>query len=143
MVESKQYSRGVPTGPDVDRMVENFGAVPEGESVPCADIEDVLGVRRDQSRYRTVMAAFRRRMFHERNVDIEGNGEGGFVVNTPERRIARAGKMVETGRRVVGRAVLLACQTDASRLPDDCRAERERISSIGQRKIDMAAAVMP
>jgi hypothetical protein len=95
------------------------------------------------SRLKSVVASWRKRMYRERNIDIQGTGDGCLRFNTPEQRVAKSGKLVESGRRAIGKAIVLAYNTDNSRLTTEGAKARQAVLSLNQRKIDMASAVMP
>lgn len=66
-VEAKLHLGGVPTGPDVKKLMEHF-PVEHGTVVPYSDIERVLGMSRRRSRFRTVTVAWRRTLLREPNL---------------------------------------------------------------------------
>lgn len=92
--QTQVYFGGVPTEPDVQKLVDKFG-VPAPGVIAHADLEKVLGLTVKESRYRTVVGAWRGRLLREHNVaSVAAIGEGIRILTEPER--------VEYGRRTFG-----------------------------------------
>jgi hypothetical protein len=134
------YFRGIPTKPDVEKLLDVF-KLREGMIIQIEDIESELGVNRKTHRYAAVTTAWRKRVYREQNLDIQGTGEGSYRVNNPDERITHASDYVERGRRSINRGIVLAYATDEKRLSSENAARRNEIHSLNQRKIEMAASV--
>ncbi len=93
---------------DVDRLWHVFADIlPDGREIRHEQIEAALRLNRAQSRYRTVVAKWRRRLFDEKRIALDGQiAQGrGFVVLTPDgmvrfgnRRVRAAGRAASGGR---------------------------------------------
>jgi len=72
-MSSKLFLRGVPVGPDVDKLIKAFGPLArDGKIITHGDMEKVLGINRLESRYRTVLTAFRKRVWDLYEVALSG-----------------------------------------------------------------------
>lgn len=80
---SKLFFGGVPTGPDVDRIFEALG-VPEPGIVGHETLAAIIGEEPASSRYRTVVKAWRDRLFNDHNVATDHERGIGVKVLTPE-----------------------------------------------------------
>jgi hypothetical protein len=88
------YFGGIPTGPDVKRLLERFGSPAPG-LIPYEEIERAIDERRGHSRFRTVVIAWRHRLLRESNIATRAEaGEGIRILTEPER--------VDEGKRMIG-----------------------------------------
>jgi len=123
--------RGVPTQPAVDRLMDCFGVPDEGDTIAWETLEGALGLGRDTCRFRTVVDAWRGKLFREHDVFLVAvGGGGGLLVAPPNRRIDAAARKVEQGRRAIERGILIATSTDRVRLEDGRRAAAANIASL-------------
>lgn len=104
MIESKLYFRGVPVGPDVDRLIKELGSLKrDGRVITHEEMERVLDLKRDKSRYRTVLTAYRKRAWDLYEVSLSGRramGKG-YRCLTADSTVEEAQKhLSSTGKRV-------------------------------------------
>ena len=77
---------GSPTGADVRKLLDAFGAPPVGWEVTHEAVADVLGVEIGGHRYRTVIAAWRKTLLDRHDVDLGSvHGVGYRALNAQER----------------------------------------------------------
>lgn len=105
------FSAGVPTGPDVDRLIAKFGTPEEGTIVPYPEIMAVLGVERGSSRWGSVVTAWKKKLRRESNIEIKAVVNVGFECLDPHRRIDHAGSKYKGGMRAITRAADIAMTT--------------------------------
>jgi len=86
MSDGNVFFGGVPTEPDVRKLVDRFGT-PEPGIIAHEDVEAVLGHGRLTSRYRTVVWVWRRRLFRQSNIDMIAEPGVGFRVLTSGERV--------------------------------------------------------
>src|SRR5262245_53413982 len=95
--QAKPYFGGIPTEPDVRRLMDRFCA-PEPGVIPHEEIEKEIREESDSSRYRTIVSAWRRRLRREHNIDTSAEpGHGIRILTEPER--------VDVSKRDLGRGV--------------------------------------
>ena len=111
---------GAPTEPAVNNLMEFFGVPDEGTIISWEDLEAVLSLSRSTSRFRTVVGAWRSKLFREHNVFMSAVGSGGGLVSSPPNtRVDVAARKIEQGRRAVLSGMFLAATTDHARLDAD------------------------
>lgn len=100
---ARPFFGGVPTGPDVERLIEHFG-VPGPGLILHADIVAILGIDFRSSRYRCVVGIWRRRLRREHNISTEGVPGEGIRVLAEVERIGKSVRGLRSGTRKIGSA---------------------------------------
>lgn len=116
---------GIPTGPDVDRLMQAFGVPQEGTVITWLEVEAAIGSNRDSSRFQTVLQAWRWRLEKENKVWLKTLKGVGVEVADPGKRLHQGGTWVRSGFRSLRRASGLAANTDRTRLTETQRQVRE------------------
>src|SRR5574337_915133 len=98
---SRIFLGGVPTRPDVEKLLAKID-VSHGSIIPYRMVEDIIGIPRDQNRWRTVTEAWRKRLFRERRLQIIAEGES-FKALTAAEAVAHGAKRLNAHGRAVGR----------------------------------------
>lgn len=132
---SKMFFAGVPTGADVRKLKDAFGVPEAGTEITHDQIEAVIGVERTEHRYRTVVAAWRKALMNENNVDLGTVAGAGYrALSAPERVSAgihgmRAGvrKQIKSIRRAS-----LATTEDAALMNQQAALQRYGIALANQ-----------
>jgi len=70
MTKQKLYFGGVPVEPDVKMLRERFSPLTKGKEFFATEVEEVLGLKRDEKRYETVVQAWLKRENEESGVLI-------------------------------------------------------------------------
>lgn len=107
MSDAKVYFGGLPTKPDVDKIMRSIKAEERrGGVVKHEEIEGLIKVERTENRYKTVCNAWRKKVFTAHGVKIVGDRPDvvgvGFAVLTNKEQIAEAERQYGKGRRRVG-----------------------------------------
>jgi hypothetical protein len=105
------FSAGVPTGPDVDRLIAKFGTPEEGTVVPYREIVAVLGVKRGSGRWMSVIEAWKKKLRRESNIELKAVVNVGFECLDPHKRVDYAGSKYKGGLRAITRSADLARNT--------------------------------
>lgn len=142
-MEGKSYFRGIPTKIDVDRIIEQFGIPEEGTEIDMKDIAKVIRVEKRSYRFSTVVTAWKKRLFREHNILMVATGEGSYRAAAPDERIDYSTRKVSSGRRAIGRAIVIAHSTDAGRLSEAMQTTAKSIVALNESKMRLAAGVMP
>jgi hypothetical protein len=129
--EIKSYFGGLPTGPEVKKLEEAFPEMEKrrGTTILHEDIEAVLRLPRTESRYKTVVNAWRSKVRREHGIDIRGDlpeviGVGYRVLAHVEQ--AQFGNTrTRWGTRQIGRAQVSMAYVDQSVLPADVKRQLE------------------
>lgn len=99
------------TDADVQLLLSVFpDLVPDGRKITHQQIESALRMPRLNGRYRTVVNRWRRLLFTERRVYLDGRvGDGsGFVVLTPDEMVRYANREVRSAGRKLKKAIAVA-----------------------------------
>lgn len=127
---SKIFLGGVPTGPDVDRLLKEIEARP-GVEVSYETVERLIGAKRTDNRFRSVTNSWRKRIFREKALEIKAEG-GRFLILTPDEALSSGISAFHKVGRALGRtSVRVAVINEAELAP--ARAETKRLM---QREID-------
>jgi len=91
MSSGKILFAGLPTGPDVQNLIDTLGMPNEGDHIPYADVEAVLGLTRksDPHRWASVTGAWKRRVEREANVILKAVMRSYAPPTSPPAPIAR------------------------------------------------------
>lgn len=107
---------------DVRRLQQVFpDLLPDGRRISHEQIETCLRLSRLSSRYKTVVGKWRRLIFTERRIWLDGRAaEGfGFVVLTPDEMVRFANREVRASGRKLKKAIAIASAPDDSELSAD------------------------
>jgi hypothetical protein len=110
-------AEGVPTAPDVKRLDEALGVPSEGTIILYTRLSEIIQSPKASNRFRTVLHAWRRKLFREHNVELDPTGDAqGLIALPPGDRIGKAVRNHASGRRKQRRAWYLSSMTDRNRL---------------------------
>lgn len=109
---------GNPTGPDVQKLIERFGAPEVGTKITHEEVAELIGCEYREPRYRSVTVAWRRRLLERDNIDLRADPGQGFTVMDSEQRIVAGVQGTKMGVRKVLRSAKRAdrANTDDPRL---------------------------
>lgn len=132
----QKIPRNPQTDVDVRRLREHFrDLLPDGRLIEHGEIEKLIGVKRTRSYYRTATKAWRRSVFEEDRLYLDGRTAlgRGFKVLTPDDMVRFANKRVREAGRILKRAVLVAAAPSDEALTDaNARAYRARLLAAAQ-----------
>ncbi len=129
----RAFHGGVPTSGDVHKLLEAFGVPTAGDKFAHEQIEQVLGIERTASRYRTVTDAWRAHLLNRNNVDLAAEPGVGFLAMDAEQRITAGLRGVKSGARKVLRSVKRA---------DRAQTEDPVLQGVQQHLRRLGAAVL-
>lgn len=115
------YFGGVPTEPDVKRILDKWGVPTEGQTIGYDDIEALIHTPRTAHRFRTVTHAWRSQLLRAHNVRMLCVDGVGFCAGTPEQRLNEVVDRSAHVRLHLSRTVQLGRMIDGERLPDPQR----------------------
>lgn len=137
---SKVFFGGVPVGPEVNRLIDQFGVPSEGQTITHAEIEQTTGAAYRSCRFRTIVAHWRKRLFKEHNLDsVAEIGVGIRFLNPVERVTVCATQLIRTSR-AVRRGFVRTSTIPADRLDSVSRAKYDHTIRIGRVMFDAATA---
>lgn len=130
---SKLFLGGVPTGPEVDRLMTGVEIKP-GTKVSYETVADITGVRVNESRFRSVTNAWRKRVFREKALEVKAEG-GCFVILTPDEALTNGISSFHKVGRALGRTNVKVSVINEAELSN----ERAATKRLLQREIGMVS----
>lgn len=133
MVQVATFVREPHTDADVRLLIERCGnLLPDGRLIAHEFIEQAIRVARDTSHYLTVTKHWRRAVFEEQRVFLDGRSAGGhgFKALTPDDMVRFANREVRAiGRRLKRALIVAATPHDDEILDGNTRLYRARLLS--------------
>lgn len=125
------FGGGIPTEIDVNALMDCYGAPAPGAMIPYEKISELIGVRRDENRWRTIVTAWRRRLEREHNLLLRAVKGEGFEVMDGSARVAFAASTYKGGLRRVARAAAVAAKTSRQGLSEDEAKVCDHLQRVG------------
>lgn len=133
------FNSGVPTEPDVRKLMDAFGAMQEGAVISYADISAIIGSPSKSFRFATVVNAWRKRLYREQNVVLCAVAGVGLKVADPDLRVNLAGAKYKSGIRHIRRAGDVSASTDRARLSPEAAKAADHLNRVAS-SVMLAAA---
>lgn len=115
---------GIPTRPDVKKIMEHFKNLSVGQEIEDAEIMAITDLVPKTSRYQAVTSAWRRQVLNEMNLFVAREHGKFKILTSPERITKETGRLTH-GLRQVGRSARLTAMVPASELDDIGKARQE------------------
>lgn len=135
----KQFFGGVPTDIEVKQLADKFGVPKTGQVVKYEEISAVIGCQRTDSRWQSVVTAWRKKLERESNVIMKAIENIGFEALTASGRVEFSAKVFKQAIRRTGRAANIAAKTNRSELNEEQRKVCDHIQNTGA-SLRLAAA---
>ena len=126
---------GVPTEPDVKRLIDAFPSIASDIEITHAEISKILGVDAKSARYRTITSAWRRLLLRVHNVRMSPIAGIGYRVIDGIERVTENVKQYGRGARQIQRAARDIRATDRRKLDQ----EQQRVTEHVLRHMDATA----
>jgi hypothetical protein len=140
MENSDLFLGGVPTAPDVEKLLSTIGIPTVGQLIGYSRITDVLALDLKESRFRTVTNAWRAQLYRQHNLLLEAVSRTGFKVLDGSQRITHSSKRFKRGLKGIRRAGDIASKTSVAGLsPEELKA-RDHVATVAT-SLQLAAAV--
>lgn len=120
------FRAGVPTAPDVRKLIDAFGVPSEGTLISYHAVEEVIGCRPGTCRFNTVTHCWRKQLLKLHNVVI-GVEDKQFKALSPPERVSRGSQFIKVALRSVRRNSSMIDATDRSRLTPELRQEADHL----------------
>lgn len=135
MSKSGLFLGGVPTEPDVKRLIEAYSTLKPGDEITHAEMARTIDADERSNRYRTVVTAWRRQMLKLHNVDMQPIRGVGFRIIDGIERISASVKDYGGGVRKIVRSVGRARRVEMEKLTN----EQQRVSEHALRHMEATA----
>ena len=132
------YFAGIPVPPDVELLLDKVD-VSEGNRIPYWEIERLLGIRRDGSRWRTVVSGWRKRLEAERVVQLICDRGKAFVVANPPERVVVSTCHVKRMVNSAARAAKIAMRTPEADLGAEDKLRRAYVIGLTDKLASLVA----
>lgn len=133
------FNSGIPTGPDVDRLIAKFGVPTAGTVMTYAEISAAIGEAKGTHRFNSVTNAWRKRLYNAHNVLLSAVAKVGYEALANTKRVTVATGKFKHGLRAVRRAATVAAKTDTDGLSTNDVRTRDHIIGVGA-KLTLVAA---
>jgi hypothetical protein len=131
-METQKVVTGIPTEPDVRKLMTAFGVPNEGELLSHESISRVIECDHKSHRYRSVTIAWRKKLQYDHNVVLIAERAYGFRVATPDDRVEHGHSKLRSGQRITRRAYRVIGTTDLARASEPNRRQAERDLAIAK-----------
>jgi hypothetical protein len=135
--------KGMPTKIDVKKLYDHFIDINECDTFTGQECADIIGEPKDSYRFRTVFMRWRTLLFDMHNMLVVSLGNDKYKVADPEERVNYASAKVSSGRRSIGKAIVVAYKTDMYRLDNKLKTTANAIVGLNDSKLRLASIVMP
>lgn len=105
------WDGGLPTKPDVDRLLKTWPEPREGDRFDYETVERILGIARDAARFKTVTAQWRKRLLEARIVVECDPGKAFYVATCDQVSAGTYGALQFIGRKAKKHRQKLASTT--------------------------------
>jgi len=125
---------GLPTGPEVDKLIAKhpITVMVPGYTVPYTEAVNILKLDKRSQRYSTVVSAWRKRLYEQYNIFIGVSRGEGYVVLDGSGRVDTASRRVKQSVKRVVKAGTLARNTDRTALtPGELRIKEHLENMAG------------
>lgn len=126
------------TEADIQLLMRVFpDLLPDGRCITHEQIEAVLKIPRLASRYRTVVRKWRRQLFDERHVWLDGQtAEGkGFIALTPDEMVRYGNRGVRSAGRKLKKAIVVMSAPSDGQLSEGLRQYRQLLLAATEKII--------
>lgn len=130
MSNATVFNKGIPTEPDVRRLCDVFADLPAGRKLAWSELAAVIGSEYGTHRFRSVVTAWRKKLYRERNVLFGAVRGYGIEVLDGHGRTGAAGSTFKSGLRKVNRAGDIAIRTDVHTLSKEDRRVVDHVSAV-------------
>lgn len=124
-------ANGVPTKPDVDKLLERFGVPDPGTEISYTDIVRVITCERGSFRFASVTNAWRKILDRNHNIILRAIPGKGFAAMTSADRVLYCGSKYKSGLRHVARSASVAERTNRTGLTENQTRSLDHLSRVG------------
>lgn len=141
----KVYGRGIPTLIDVEKLRQAFGNPERGSTLTYGELESVINQDRKSYRFRTVVHAWRSKLYREAHLILRAIPNVGLEVCDAHGEIDYAGRQNKAGMKKIRRAAIVATYVDRSKLTPEEIGTAENLQRVEafMRRADITAKSTP
>ena len=128
---NKLFLGGMPTDADVRLICAALPNLKEGDDVTHEQIEQAINIGRNESRYRTVVNAWRKSLLKNDNLEVVAVPSVGYRCLTPPERVKHNLNGFQVGSRKQGRHVRRSSLIPTQTLTKADQAKLDHLQKIG------------
>ena len=134
------YFAGTPTEPDIRKIRETYpdDSLNDGDLIPYADIEKLIGAKRRGYRFQTVTSRWRSLVEKESGRIIGTKPAVGFVVLRDDEKVDLSGGKMRSAFRHARRSMIVSGLVDRRKLNDEQRRRQDHIDQVAARTTEAA-----
>lgn len=125
------FNGGISTEPEVNELFEKFGIPIAGQQFSYREIETVLRISRTATRWKSVVGAWRKRLFRQHNILLKAIPNEGFQAMGNSERVTFSSGLFKGGLKRLSQAATVASSTDRTGLSDEEKAAADHIQKTG------------
>lgn len=115
----KVFFSGVPVGPDVRKLLEEYGIPEENTEIKYLEIEKIIGESYLKNRFKTVTNAWVNYLLKAHNVLMIPVRGVSYVATNPNTRVEYCSDRVKSAIKMVGKRLGTMALTDKHKLTED------------------------
>ena len=125
------YRGGVPTAPDVKKLLESFTEqeLSQGTIIEYSKISNIIGVDEDSSRFKTVVNAWRKYLEQTMNILLGTLRGRGFMVLSDSGKLDAASDKYKSATKLAARAVSISTTIEVKNLTADERVSLTKLQT--------------
>ena len=129
MADATLFRNGVPTAPDVKKLLETFPvqSMQEGQILTYNDVAQAIGVHVRSSRFKTVTAAWRKTLEQTTSIVLKTLAGQGYMVANDRSKLDMAVGKYSTATKMMAKAVVITTKIDTAKLDS---SERETMTKL-------------
>lgn len=133
------FSAGVPTAPDVKRLIDLFGIPSIGTTITHDQIATAISSPYRSYRYNSVVNAWRKQLYTAHNIVLKGVAGQGYEALDNSKRIILSSTKYKHSLRGIRRAAGVAAKTESTGLSSEEIRARDHIVRVDA-TLQLAAA---
>ena len=140
--DERVFSGGVPTDMELNFLHKKIGVPKVGRFISYDEVEEIIKCGWKSWRFRTITTRWRNILEREHSVFLKAVTGQGFRALNASGRVAVASDKLDSGKRMIGRAVSIAVKTDAKALKPEEKRVCDHVRRFGQ-LVQQYAATAP
>ena len=130
--EGNLFFGGLPTNIELAKLREAYpeGDLKVGDFIPYHEVEKLLGLTWDSSRFKTVTNRWRRVIENETNIFIHPDPGKGFIILSEPEKLSLSGKQIKSAGKKARRSFVINSRVNRKELTDNQKALSDHLSGV-------------
>jgi hypothetical protein len=118
---------GIPTAPDVEKLVEKFGVPAVGLLISYAEVTAVIREEKESFRFKSITTAWRKLLYNEHNLVLKAVATQGYEVLDNKQRVTFSTGKYKHGLKHIRKSADIASRTAEDGLSNEEKRARDHI----------------